>query len=93
VHQLNTVYQFWIHTKSVGKLPGVVEWLLNTPSHHRVHHDRRVHKNYAAIFIVWDRFLPLLAAKIPASFCIFLYFMVVFLFSFNVEQNFRNVRP
>ena len=55
VHQLNTVYQFWIHTKSVGKLPAPVEWLLNTPSHHRVHHDRRVHKNYAAIFIVWDR--------------------------------------
>ena len=55
VHQLNTVYQFWIHTKSVGKLPAAVEWLLNTPSHHRVHHDRRVHKNYAAIFIVWDR--------------------------------------
>ena len=52
---MNTVYQFWIHTKSVGKLPAVVEWLLNTPSHHRVHHDRRVHKNYAEIFIVWDR--------------------------------------
>ena len=55
---MNTVYQFWIHTKSVGKLPACVEWLFNTPSHHRVHHDRRVHKNYAAIFIVWDRCAP-----------------------------------
>ncbi len=55
MHQLNTVYQFWIHTKCVGRLPAPVEWLFNTPSHHRVHHDRRVHKNYAAIFMVWDR--------------------------------------
>jgi len=42
----------------LASCPPLVEWLFNTPSHHRVHHDRRVHKNYAAIFIVWDRCAP-----------------------------------
>jgi alkylglycerol monooxygenase len=54
---LNTLYQFWIHTRLVGKL-GPMEWVLNTPSHHRVHHgiDRwAIDKNYAGVLIVWDR--------------------------------------
>ena len=54
---LNTLYQFWIHTRTVGKL-GPLEWVLNTPSHHRVHHGinpKYIDKNYAGIFIVWDR--------------------------------------
>jgi sterol desaturase/sphingolipid hydroxylase (fatty acid hydroxylase superfamily) len=37
---LNLLYQFWIHTESVGRMPFWFEWLLNTPSHHRVHHAR-----------------------------------------------------
>ena len=54
---LSTLYQFWIHTQLVGKL-GFLERLLNTPSHHRVHHavnPRYLDRNYGAIFIVWDR--------------------------------------
>lgn len=54
---LDTLYQFWIHTRIIGKL-GVVEWVMNTPSHHRVHHGinpKYIDKNYAGIFIVWDR--------------------------------------
>ena len=54
---LNTLYQFWIHTRTVGKL-GPLEWVMNTPSHHRVHHGidpKYIDKNYAGIFIVWDR--------------------------------------
>ncbi len=54
---ISTLYQFWIHTELVGKL-GVLETLLNTPSHHRVHHavnPRYLDRNYAAILIVWDR--------------------------------------
>ena len=50
-------YQTWIHTELIGKL-GPVEWLMNTPSHHRVHHgcDKKyLDKNYGGIFIVWDR--------------------------------------
>jgi alkylglycerol monooxygenase len=54
---LNTLYQFWIHTQLVGRL-GPLEGVLNTPSHHRVHHARNpryLDRNYAAVFIVWDR--------------------------------------
>ena len=50
-------YQTWIHTELIGKL-GPLEWLLNTPSHHRVHHgcnEKYLDKNYGGIFIVWDR--------------------------------------
>jgi alkylglycerol monooxygenase len=54
---IDTLYQFWIHTRAVGKL-GPIEWVMNTPSHHRVHHGidpEYVDRNYAGIFIVWDR--------------------------------------
>lgn len=54
---INRFYQFWIHTELVNKL-GPLEWVLNTPSHHRVHHgvnEQYLDKNYGAILIVWDR--------------------------------------
>jgi hypothetical protein len=54
---INTVYQFWIHTEAIGQL-GPLEWVINTPSHHRVHHGRNVEyldKNYAGMLIVWDK--------------------------------------
>jgi sterol desaturase/sphingolipid hydroxylase (fatty acid hydroxylase superfamily) len=54
---LNTLYQFWIHTRLIGKL-GPIEWVMNTPSHHRVHHGRNpeyIDRNHAGVFIVWDR--------------------------------------
>jgi sterol desaturase/sphingolipid hydroxylase (fatty acid hydroxylase superfamily) len=54
---ISLLYQFWIHTELVGRL-GAAEWVLNTPSHHRVHHavnPRYLDRNYAAILIVWDR--------------------------------------
>jgi len=53
---LNLLYQFWIHTRLIGRL-GPLEWLFNTPSHHRVHHginDQYLDRNYAGILIVWD---------------------------------------
>jgi sterol desaturase/sphingolipid hydroxylase (fatty acid hydroxylase superfamily) len=50
-----TLYQFWVHTSLVRRLPEIVELFLVTPSHHRMHHDRRLHKNFAGVFIVWDR--------------------------------------
>lgn len=49
-----TIYQFWIHTCVIRRL-GWLEYVFNTPSHHRCHHDRRLHKNFAGVFIVWDR--------------------------------------
>ncbi len=57
VKTIDTLYQFWIHTRTIDRM-GPLEWVFNTPSHHRVHHgiDRRyIDKNYAGIFIVWDR--------------------------------------
>ncbi len=50
-------YQFFLHTERVGKL-GPLEWILNTPSHHRVHHGKNLQyldRNYGGILIVWDR--------------------------------------
>ncbi len=55
---LNLVYQFWIHTETVGRMPRWFEAVMNTPSHHRVHHGanpRYLDRNYAGVFIVWDR--------------------------------------
>lgn len=40
----NTTYQFWVHSVVVHRLPSVIEFIFSTPAHHRVHHDRRVHK-------------------------------------------------
>ncbi|MCY1080525.1 sterol desaturase family protein [Archangium lansingense] len=54
---LNTLYQFWVHTELIGKL-GPLEWVLVTPSHHRVHHacnGRYLDKNHGGILILWDR--------------------------------------
>lgn len=55
---LNTLYQFWIHTETIGKLPRWIELIFNTPSHHRVHHGRDpkyIDKNHAGSLIIWDR--------------------------------------
>jgi sterol desaturase/sphingolipid hydroxylase (fatty acid hydroxylase superfamily) len=55
---LNLIYQFWVHTERIGKLPRPFEFVFNTPSHHRVHHgmdQMYLDKNYGGIFIVWDR--------------------------------------
>lgn len=57
VGAFNLLYQFWIHTEHINKL-GWLEWIINTPSHHRVHHGRDpkyIDKNYAGVFIIWDR--------------------------------------
>ena len=58
VAALNLVYQFWIHTEAIGRLPRWFEAVFNTPSHHRVHHatnPRYLDSNYAGTLIVWDR--------------------------------------
>ena len=59
------IYQFWIHTEAIGRL-GVLEWVLNTPSHHRVHHATNpdyLDTNYAGILIVWDRLFGTFAGE------------------------------
>ena len=57
VSSFNTLYQFWIHTRAIGKM-GPLEWIFNTPSHHRVHHgsnEKYIDKNHAGSLIIWDR--------------------------------------
>ena len=56
--QLNLLYQYWIHTEAIDKLPAPIEAVFNTPSHHRVHHGANpqyLDKNYGGILIVWDK--------------------------------------
>jgi sterol desaturase/sphingolipid hydroxylase (fatty acid hydroxylase superfamily) len=55
---ISLLYQFWIHTEAIDRLPRPIELVFNTPSHHRVHHasnPQYLDKNYAGILIVWDR--------------------------------------
>lgn len=55
---LNLIYQYWIHTEAVDRMPGWFEAVFNTPSHHRVHHGSNpqyIDRNYGGILIVWDR--------------------------------------
>jgi sterol desaturase/sphingolipid hydroxylase (fatty acid hydroxylase superfamily) len=55
---LNLIYQFWFHTEFIDKCPKWFEAIMNTPSHHRVHHaknPRYLDANYAGVFIVWDK--------------------------------------
>lgn len=55
---LNLIYQYWIHTEAIRKMPRWFEFIFNTPSHHRVHHgsnDEYLDMNYAGALIIWDR--------------------------------------
>jgi sterol desaturase/sphingolipid hydroxylase (fatty acid hydroxylase superfamily) len=55
---INLIYQFFVHTETIRKLPRPIEAVFNTPSHHRVHHGsdpEYLDKNYAGILIIWDR--------------------------------------
>lgn len=63
---LNLLYQFWIHTEAIDRMPRWFEWLLNTPSHHRVHHARNpryLDANYAGVFMIWDRLFGTFVAE------------------------------
>lgn len=60
VHQIGVLFQFWQHTEFIRKLHPVIEWLIVTPSNHRVHHgsdEKYLDKNFGVIFIIWDRLL------------------------------------
>ncbi len=59
MQSISLLYQFWIHTETIGRL-GFLEWFMNTPSHHRVHHGADVKyldRNHGGILIIWDRLL------------------------------------
>ncbi len=55
---INLFYQFWVHTELVDRLPRAIEFVFNTPSHHRVHHASNIRYldcNHAGVLILWDR--------------------------------------
>ncbi|GAA5150815.1 sterol desaturase family protein [Pseudonocardia eucalypti] len=63
---VNLIYQFWVHTERIDKLPRPIELIFNTPSHHRVHHGsdpEYLDRNYAGILIIWDRLFGTFAAE------------------------------
>lgn len=56
---ISLIYQYWIHTELIKKMPHWFEAVFNTPSHHRVHHatnPQYLDRNHAGIFIIWDKF-------------------------------------
>ncbi|MEZ0542446.1 sterol desaturase family protein [Fibrella arboris] len=58
MQSISLLYQFWIHTELIQRFPKPIEWLFNTPSHHRVHHGSDLvylDKNHAGVLIIWDR--------------------------------------
>ena len=55
---IQTLYQFWIHTRLIDKMPAWFEYVFNTPSHHRVHHGvnpKYIDKNHGGTLIIFDR--------------------------------------
>ena len=63
---ISLIYQFWIHTEVIKKLPKWFEYVFNTPSHHRVHHAvqaKYLDRNHAGVLIIWDRFFGTFIAE------------------------------
>ena len=68
VFGFNLVYQFWIHTELIGTMWRPIELIMNTPSHHRVHHatnPRYLDSNYAGTLIIWDRMFGTFVPELP----------------------------
>lgn len=64
---LNLLYQYWLHTELIPKL-GWLEWVFNTPSHHRVHHAANpeyIDRNYGGVLIIFDRLFGTFVAERP----------------------------
>ena len=70
---INLAFQFFVHTQAIGRL-GPLEYVFNTPSHHRVHHARNaqyIDRNYGGVLIVWDRLFGSFVAEddsVPCEF-------------------------
>ena len=80
---ISLIYQFWIHTERIGRLPAPVEFFFNTPSHHRVHHGANevyLDRNYGGILIVWDRIFGTFQGETERP-------------RYGLTQNIRTFRP
>lgn len=84
MHSLNLFYQFWVHTDLVPKLNPAIEYIFNTPSHHRVHHasnHRYLDRNHAGVLILWDRWFNTFSEEIEED--VPIYGLTVNINSFN----------
>jgi sterol desaturase/sphingolipid hydroxylase (fatty acid hydroxylase superfamily) len=84
---VSLVYQYWIHTEAIRRLPRWFEAVFNTPSHHRVHHARNpiyLDRNYAGILIVWDRMFGTFQPELDGEAC--RYGVVKNLATFNIVR-------
>ena len=67
---VSLIYQFWLHTETIDRLPSWLEWFFNTPSHHRVHHASNVRyldRNHAGVLIIWDRLFGTFSQEMEAE--------------------------
>ncbi|MDP5142674.1 sterol desaturase family protein [Rheinheimera baltica] len=67
VASLNLIYQFWVHTRHIDRMPRWYEALFVTPSNHRVHHAQNpiyINKNHGGVFIIWDRLFGTFQAEL-----------------------------
>lgn len=65
----NLTYQFFLHTEAVDRL-GPLEWVLNTPAHHRLHHASNtayIDRNFGGVLIIYDRMFGTFAELDPAN--------------------------
>jgi len=65
--------QFWYHTRLINRM-GILEHIIMTPSHHRVHHainDIYIDKNFSAILIVWDKWFGTFQEELEAEPCVY----------------------
>lgn len=84
---ISLVYQYWIHTEAIRRLPAWFEAVFNTPSHHRVHHARNpryLDSNYAGILIVWDKLFGTFQPELDEEPC--RYGLVKNLGTFNIVR-------
>ncbi len=68
VSPLHLFAQFWYHTRLINKM-GILEHILVTPSHHRVHHainEQYLDKNFSQIFIIWDKLFGTFQEELPS---------------------------
>lgn len=67
---ISLLYQFWIHTEAIDKMPNWFEAIFNTPSHHRVHHGSNpiyLDRNHAGILIIWDKMFGTFQAELASE--------------------------
>lgn len=70
MYAITQIYGILVHTQAIGKLPGIVEYIFVTPSHHRVHHASNVpylDRNMGMVLIIWDRLFGTFTAEIPGE--------------------------